>query len=114
MTAMGQLPGFLSIFTALLSLLGNFMLAVARDDSPCPTILNPSYDDPVVGSGWTAQLVVQGLDTPRGIVFDKNGALLIVQQGSGILHLTFTDNGGTCLVTNQTKAIVNNTDVGTA
>lgn len=79
--------------------------------SACPTILRPSYDNPVVGSGWTAQLIAQGLTAPRGIAFDRSGALLVVQQGSGIVRMTFADNGGTCLVVNQTRALVNNTDV---
>lgn len=111
---MGQLPRSLLVFAALLCLFCNFVLVVAQGDSSCPTILNPSYDDPIVGSGWTAQLVAQDLNAPRGIAFDKNGALLVVQQGSGILHMTFADNGGTCLVVNQTRAVVNNTDVSTA
>lgn len=77
----------------------------------CPTVLTPSYDAPVVGSGWTAQLIVTGLDSPRSITFDQNGALLVVQQGSGIVRMTLTDNGGTCLAVNQTSTVVENSDV---
>lgn len=77
----------------------------------CPTVLTPSYEAPVVGSGWTAQLIATNLTKPRGIIFDKSGALLVVQQGSGIVRLRFTDHGGTCLVVNETKTIVENSDV---
>jgi glucose/arabinose dehydrogenase len=77
----------------------------------CPTVLTPSYDAPVVGSGWTAQLIATGLDKPRGITFDQNGALLAVQQGSGIVRMTLTDDGGTCLAVNETSTIVENSDV---
>lgn len=77
----------------------------------CPTVLTPSYDAPVVGSGWTAQLIATGLDSPRSITFDQNGALLVVQQGSGIVRLTLTDNGGTCLAVNKTSTVVENSDV---
>lgn len=77
----------------------------------CPTVLTPSYDAPVVGSGWTAQLIATGLDSPRSITFDQNGALLVVQQGSGIVRMTLTDNGGTCLAVNQTSTVVENSDV---
>jgi len=82
--------------------------------SGCPTILTPSYKAPVVGSGWTAQLVANGLTKPRGMVFDTSGALLVVQQGTGILRMTFVDNGGTCLVVNETKTLVENDDVGSS
>lgn len=78
----------------------------------CPTVLKPSYEAPVVGSGWTAQLIATGLKKPRGIIFDQSGALLVVQQGSGIVRLTLTDNGGTCLAVNQTSNVVENSDVG--
>lgn len=80
-------------------------------NSTCSTILNPSYEAPVVGSGWTAQLIANDLTKPRGMVFDSTGALLVVQQGVGILRVTFTDNGGTCLAVNQTSTLVANTDV---
>lgn len=114
-SAMGRSARTLAFVAALLlcdtALVGVEQVAAAAAASACPTILKPSYDDPVVGSGWTAQLIAQGLVAPRGIAFDKNGALLVVQQGSGIVHMTFTDNGGTCLIVNQTRAVVNNTDV---
>lgn len=65
----------------------------------------------MVGSGWTAQLIANGLTKPRGIVFDNTGALLVVEQGVGILRVMFTDSGGTCLAVNQTSTLVDNTDV---
>ncbi|KUI53566.1 L-sorbosone dehydrogenase [Cytospora mali] len=76
----------------------------------CPTVLSPPYEAPVVGSGWTAQLIATNLTKPRGIIFDQSGALLVVQQGSGIVRLTFTDYGGTCLVVNETTPVVENPD----
>lgn len=75
-------------------------------------MLTPSYEAPVVGSGWTAQLIVTDLKKPRSLAFDQNGALLVVQQGSGIVRLTLTDNGGTCLTVNKTSNVVENSDVG--
>lgn len=77
----------------------------------CPTVLTPLYEAPVVGSGWTAQLIVNDVMTPRGIIFDQNDALLVVQQGSGIVRVTFNDYGGTCLVVNETTTVVENSDV---
>lgn len=109
----------LSLLAAFAALLGEtttfFCSAQSTTSSAagaCPTVLKPSYEAPVVGSGWTAQLIATGLKKPRGIIFDQNGALLVVQQGSGIVRLTLTDNGGTCLAVNQTSNVVENSDVG--
>ncbi|KAK7747312.1 hypothetical protein SLS53_001565 [Cytospora paraplurivora] len=76
----------------------------------CPKILAPRFGNPVVGSGWTAQLIAANLTKPRGVIFDQSGALLVVQQGSGIVRLTFTDYGGTCLVVNETTTVVDDPD----
>ena len=77
----------------------------------CPTVLSPSYQKPVVGAGYTAQIVAQGLRDPRGIIFDSKGALLVVQQGVGIAHMTFDDKGGTCLVVNKQTDLLQNSNV---
>lgn len=103
-----MLHNSLSIWALVTALLGTTLAQTPA----CPTILTPSYSAPVVGSGWTAQIVANGLTKPRGLVFDANGALLVVQQGVGILRMTFVDNGGTCLVVNETKTLVEDDDVG--
>lgn len=79
----------------------------------CPTILTPSYSAPVVGTGYTYQLIVTGLTKPRGLIFDSNGALLVIQSGVGLTHISFNDNGGTCLSPSSTTLLVNDTSVGT-
>jgi hypothetical protein len=66
--------------------------------SNCATAtLTPSYPSPIVAPGFNAQLIIQGLYNPRGIVFDQSGHLLVLQSGAGITSLTFQDGGGTCL-----------------
>lgn len=115
-----QLPNMtmkpLSLLAAFAALFGNTTLCTAQSAtsaaSACPTVLTPSYEAPVVGSGWTAQLIATGLTKPRSLTFDQSGALLVVQQGSGIVRLTLTDNGGTCLAVNDTSTVVENSDVG--
>ncbi|CAN8098108.1 unnamed protein product [Discula destructiva] len=102
-----------SIWALVTALLGT-TLAQSSPNSTCPTVLTPSYEPPVVGSGWTAQLFANGLTKPRGIVFDTNGALLVVQQGMGIWRVTFADYGGTCLVVNEAKAVVQDNDLNHA
>lgn len=63
----------------------------------CATVLTPSYSAPVAAQGWKAQLVATGLTNPRGIKFDTNGGLLVVEGGARLTHLTLNDNGGTCV-----------------
>lgn len=107
----------LSLLAAFAALFGNITFCSAQSSTTsaagaCPTVLKPSYDAPVVGSGWTAQLIATDLKEPRSLTFDQNGALLVVQQGSGIIRMTLTDNGGTCLAVNETSTVVENSDVG--
>ena len=95
---------------ALISLAGN-VAARVLEPRQCPSVLTPSYPTPVLAEGWEAQLIVTGLTSPRGVTFDSTGALLVVQQGAGVVRITLTDNGGTCLVLNQKTNVVTQTDV---
>lgn len=103
-----------NLHSLLLAVLTLWRSSLVRAQSSCPTILRPSYNAPVVGSGWTAQLVVQNLSDPRGILFDSAGNLLVVEQGKGITRVSFDDRGGTCLVVNGTQTVVDDTGVRTA
>lgn len=91
--------------------LADYVAAGVLEPRQCPSVLTPAYPAPVLAEGWEAQLVVTGLSSPRGVVFDSNGALLVVQQGAGVVRITFTDNGGTCLVLNEKANVVSQTDV---
>ncbi len=95
----------------LQSAVSSAQTTAAAAPGSCPTVLRPSYNSPVVGGGWVAQLIVTGLKSPRGILFDQNGALLVVQQGTGIQHVTFKDNGGTCLIVDKSQTLINLSDV---
>lgn len=89
-----------------------FAATTAAQQYDCPNVLKPSYQTPVVGSGWTAQLIAKDLKDPRDIIFDTKGHLLVVEQGTGIKRLTFDDKGGTCLVQSGSETIVDDKDVG--
>jgi glucose/arabinose dehydrogenase len=80
----------------------------------CSTILKASYPAPIVSDGWQAQLIAQNLSSPRSILFDNNGGLLVVQQGAGVVHLEFTDNGSVCLEVAKKTYLINSTAVSTA
>jgi len=51
--------------------------------SSCSGVSAPVFSS-VLASGWKATKVLGDLTSPRGMVFDKSGNLLIVQAGKGI------------------------------
>ncbi|KAF2264513.1 soluble quino protein glucose dehydrogenase [Lojkania enalia] len=70
----------------------------------CPT-LSASYPAPSVASGYEARLIAQGLERPRGLLFDDKGNLLVVERGRGIS--AFNVNGdGSCVTLENKKAVV--------
>lgn len=78
----------------------------------CPTVLTPTgYGKPVVGGGWTAQLVVTGLTRPRSLQFDSAGNLLVLEASKGVSRITFDDHGGTCLVRKDYATVLSLSEV---
>ncbi|RYP76507.1 hypothetical protein DL771_001741 [Monosporascus sp. 5C6A] len=75
-------------------------IAVAQNPN-CENVLTPSYSRPVPGSGWTARLIATELTNPRGMLFDSNNNLLVVEQRAGIRRLSFADGGDACLELTQ-------------
>ncbi|KAK0784901.1 hypothetical protein LTR75_013690 [Friedmanniomyces endolithicus] len=75
----------------------------------CSSTLTASYAAPSVASGYVARLVANNLTKPRGIKFDSNGALLVVEQDVGITALTLADAGQGCLSVASRKTVINDT-----
>lgn len=76
----------------------------------CATI-NPA-NAPTFGSGFSGRVVMNGLKSPRGIVFDTEGNLLIVESGgSGVRHVKLTDNGGTNVCVASSKQLISESRV---
>lgn len=73
--------------------------------------LTPDYTAPVAATGWESKLIVTGLSRPRSILFDSEGALLIVQARTGILHLRLADGNGTCLRVAEQSELVTDPQV---
>ncbi|KUJ20631.1 soluble quino protein glucose dehydrogenase [Mollisia scopiformis] len=73
--------------------------------------LKPTYPTPSTSDGWQAQLVANELTSPRSILFDGSGNLLVVQSGAGIVHLAFDDGGSTCLDVSKKTFLVNSTEL---
>lgn len=97
-------------YSALLASLAHVLTASAQD---CPGALTPSYAQPVFAAGWQGNLIAGGLTRPRGLQLDSLGNLLVVEQGVGIVHLQFTDGGGTCLSLAKQTTLVTDNSVST-
>ncbi|KAF7548798.1 hypothetical protein G7Z17_g6839 [Cylindrodendrum hubeiense] len=97
-------------FTAALAT-SALLVSAADDSSSCSNDLSVAYDEPVAADGWSYRLVSNDLERPRGIVFDTEGALLVVDSGVGIVHLSLQDDGETCLQVKTKKTLLENTDL---
>ncbi|KAM0390557.1 hypothetical protein ACHAQC_007728 [Fusarium culmorum] len=81
-----------------------FSLSSAQDCSF--KTLKTSYPSPVAAKNWSYGLIANELRRPRGILFDSEGALIVIDSGNGILHFELEDGGGTCLqVTKKTTLL---------
>lgn len=80
--------------------------ALATAQSSCSSTLSASYPAPSVAEGYVARLVAQDLTSPRGIKFDSDGALLVVEEGVGVSALTPMGEDGDCMTLGNRKLVV--------
>ncbi|CAI6240726.1 unnamed protein product [Periconia digitata] len=74
--------------------------------TPCASTIAPLNNaTPSVAAGWQAAVVANNLASPRGIKFDTEGGLLVVEQDRGIVRLTFSGEGG-CARSNGSAQLV--------
>ncbi|KAI9148279.1 putative glycine dehydrogenase (decarboxylating) [Paramyrothecium foliicola] len=100
-SALAPIPTFVAFVGLVLS------GVAAQSSNQCDiNNLETSYPAPVTADGWSHRLVASGLSSPRSILFDSEGGLIVVEQGTGIVHLALEDQGRTCLrVSRQTTLI---------
>lgn len=72
----------------------------------CSSELTTNHSAPVVADGYTARLVATNLTSPRGLKFDTEDNLLVVEQEVGISVLRFQDDGGDCLRMTSKETLV--------
>lgn len=101
------MTGHVSLTATLSSLLLLSLLqsGIAAAQS-CSNNLSVTYPAPVAASGWQYRLIANGFTRPRGIAFDNDGGLLVVESGAGLTHLTLNDEGGTCLTVKSKKRLI--------
>ncbi|KAF2495821.1 soluble quino protein glucose dehydrogenase [Lophium mytilinum] len=83
-----------------------YAIASAQSMQTCSTTLSPKNAAPSVAPGWDVKVVATGLTSPRGIIFDTSGHLLVVQRNTGIVSLPLTDNGGSCVTAGKPTVVI--------
>lgn len=79
--------------------------------SACASTIAPRNGQPSVAPGYQVNVVASGLTEPRGIIFDSEGNLLVVQQGKGVSRLRLTNDEGPCIrVDGQVEDIIDDDD----
>ncbi|KUJ15013.1 soluble quino protein glucose dehydrogenase [Mollisia scopiformis] len=88
-----------------LALLGFTAAVPTLEKRACPS-MKAAYT-PVMGSGYTATVIANGMKAPREIIFDPLGNLLVLDQGGlGVRWVQITDNGGLDVCGATAKTIV--------
>ena len=94
-------------------LLTSLFSVVAVAQSSCSSTLTPTNSAQLtVASGYRTNVVAAGLTRPRGMQFDTNGNLLVVEQGRGISWLSLADNGGPCISVRDRGTVISDRSVG--
>lgn len=70
---------------------------------------------PSIASGYKWQVVATNLARPRGIAFDDQGRLLVIESGSGNLSAhTLSEDGSGCVTVNSSTNVVTGLGVSIA
>ncbi|KAF5373049.1 hypothetical protein D9758_001600 [Tetrapyrgos nigripes] len=95
--------------TQAAALLSTVSLAITQIAAQsCPTI-DPAHA-PVMATGYESRVVLNGLKSPRHLVFDTLGNLLIAEQDQvGIRYVKLTDNGGLDICAESSEVIIPDT-----
>jgi hypothetical protein len=64
------------------------------------------YEPTVVANGFSVYVLANKLTSPRGLVFDKEGNLLVLEQLRGVSALKLKEENG-CLTVAAKTAVVN-------
>jgi hypothetical protein len=91
-------------------LLAGLPAALAQSSCSLPS-LSMGIATPSMADGYAMRLVATGLSRPRGIIFDHNDRLLVVEQRQGISALTLNDQGGNCIGVSSTDTVVDDSSV---
>jgi glucose/arabinose dehydrogenase len=74
----------------------------------CPGAF-PEADPAIAAKGFTAYVIARNLTNPRGIVFDKDGNLLVLEKLRGVTALKLKDDGNCTSVVSKTQVVSDGT-----
>ncbi|KAH8724611.1 hypothetical protein GQ44DRAFT_255310 [Phaeosphaeriaceae sp. PMI808] len=81
------------------------VLAPSVFAEPCATIAPVQV--PTFASGYSGRVVINGLKSPRSIIFDNQGNLLATEDGGyGVRYIQLNDNGGTDICAKSNKLLI--------
>lgn len=83
-------------------------IAITGAQQNCASSLESSTS-PVATNGFAWDIVATNVSSPRGIVFDSRGRLLVVQQGVGIVALTLSNDS--CARVTEWITVINNSSL---
>ena len=63
------------------------------------------YEPTIVANGFSTYVLVNKLSSPRGIVFDNEGNLLVLEQFKGVTALKLKEENGCVTVASKTAAL---------
>lgn len=89
-----------------------FLASTALAQDECSVSLRATYPAAVTAEEYTSRLIVQNLTRPRGIIFDKNNNLLVIDRGVGIKHMAIaSDDNRTCITFGEAHLIHPDTEL---
>lgn len=77
----------------------------------CASPIAPQNGAPLVAPGFRVEVVANGLRDPRGIIFDREGGLLVVEQEHGVSRLRLTGDGACIRVDGDVQSVVEDESV---
>lgn len=80
----------------------------------CAKPIAPQKAAPSVAPGFRVEVVANGLNDPRSLLFGQQGGLLVVEQGRGISRLSLTGDGACVQVQGQVQNVVADDSVSSA
>ncbi|EMD91386.1 hypothetical protein COCC4DRAFT_161655 [Bipolaris maydis ATCC 48331] len=82
--------------------------AVQAQGTACEKPIAPQNAAPSVALGFRVEVVANGLRDPRSILFDRQGGLLVVEQGYGVSRLSLTGDGACVRVEGPVQNVIEN------
>ena len=91
----------------------SFIISFASAQQCTYKTIQPKGSEPATAPNWEYSVIANKLTRPRGILFDSEGALIVLDSGNGIIHMKLDDNdaGGRCLRVSSRTTLLEKSDV---